>query len=285
MPELPEVETIVQGLRKSVIGKRIKSVRCDGCRVFAQRNLGKDLAGKKIESVSRRGKFIVMELSDNCQLLIHLGMTGGLFHQRRNEPIDKHDHLIIDFSDNKTQLRYNDQRKFGRIGKRLSENSKQKTVNGKQKTVNCEPFTVFAQLGPEPLEITADEFVEIFRKRTGRIKPLLLNQKVIAGIGNIYSDEALFEAKIHPLTPANRISKQKLKKLHKAIQRILKKAILAGGSSVDNYTNLQGERGFFQLEHKVYGREGEKCKRCGTKIKRIRITQRSTHFCPKCQNA
>lgn len=276
MPELPEVETIVQGLRKSVIGKRIKGVKCDGCRVFTQKNFKKDLVGKRIKSVRRRGKFILMELSDNHQLLIHLGMTGGLFHYKKNEPKDKHDHLIIDFTDNRTQLRYNDQRKFGRIRKR-------KTVNRKLKTVHCEQFTEIAQLGPEPLEITRDEFVKIFRKRKGRIKPLLLNQKVIAGIGNIYSDEALFEARVHPLTPANRISRPKLKKLHRAIQKILKKAILAGGSSVDNYTNLEGERGLFQLEHKVYAREGQKCKRCGTKIKRIRITQRSTHYCPRCQ--
>jgi len=266
-----------------VIGKRIKSAYADGCRIFTQRNFCKDLVGKKIKTVRRRGKFIIMELSDNYNLLIHLGMTGGLFHQRKGEPKDKHDHFILKFTDSKTELRYNDQRKFGRIRKRLKVNSKRKTVNGKQLTVNCEPFTELAHLGCEPLEISADEFVELLSKRKGKIKLLLLNQKVIAGIGNIYSDEALFEARIHPLTPANKISKPKLKKLHRAIQRILKKAILAGGSSVDSYTNLQGERGFFQLEHKVYAREGEKCKRCGAKIKRIRIAQRSTHFCPKCQ--
>ncbi|MGB2697347.1 MAG: bifunctional DNA-formamidopyrimidine glycosylase/DNA-(apurinic or apyrimidinic site) lyase [Candidatus Zixiibacteriota bacterium] len=277
MPELPEVETIVQGLRKSVIGKRIKSAYADGCRIFNQKNFCKGLVGNKIKSVSRRGKFIILELSDNYHLLIHLGMTGGLFHQRKGVPKDKHDHLILKFTDSKTELRYNDQRKFGRI-------RKLKTVNREPKTDNRQLITDLSQLGCEPLEISANEFVKLVGKRKGRIKPLLLNQTIIAGIGNIYSDEALFEARIHPLTPANRISKQKLKKLHKAIQQILKKAILAGGSSVDNYTNLQGERGFFQLEHKVYAREGEKCKRCGTKIKRIRITQRSTHFCPKCQN-
>jgi len=269
MPELPEVETIVQGLRKTVIGKRIKSAHADGCRIFAQTNFCKGLAGKKIKSVRRRGKFILMELSGDYHLLIHLGMTGGLFHYKKNEPKDKHDHLIIHFSDNRTQLRYNDQRKFGRIRKRVTSNEKR--------------ITELTQLGPEPLEISSDEFVEFFTKRKGRIKPLLLNQRVIAGLGNIYTDEALFGARIHPLTPANRISKPKLKKLHRAIQKILRKAILAGGSSVDNYTNLQGDRGFFQLEHKVYSREGEKCKRCGTKIKRIRITQRSTHYCPRCQ--
>lgn len=290
MPELPEVETIVQGLRKSVIGKKIKSVECDGCRVFNQRNFKKDLVGKKIKSVKRRGKFILMELSDNYHLLIHLGMTGGLFHQKKDEPKDKHDHLILKFAHSKTELRYNDQRKFGKIRKRLTVYSKQKTVNGKQLTVNRKQttdnrqlITDLSQLGPEPLEIAAEDFVDVFKRRKGRIKPLLLNQKIIVGIGNIYSDEALFEAGIHPLTPANRISKQKLKKLHKAIQKILKKAIRTGGSSVDNYANLEGERGFFQLEHKVYAREGQKCKRCGTKIKRIRITQRSTHFCPMCQ--
>jgi formamidopyrimidine-DNA glycosylase len=283
MPELPEVETIVQGLRKSVVGKRIKAVQNDGCRVFDQRNFCKNLAGKKIKSVTRRGKFIVMELSENFYLLIHLGMTGGLFHQKTDEPEDKHDHLILKFADSKTELRYNDQRKFGRIRKLKTVNGKQITDNRKLTTDNRELIIDLSQLGPEPLEITADEFAKLVGKRKGRIKTLLLNQNVIAGIGNIYSDEALFEARIHPLTPAHRISKPKLKDLHKAIQRILKKAILAGGSSVDSYTNLEGERGFFQLEHKVYAREGLKCKRCGTKIKRIRITQRSTHFCPKCQ--
>jgi len=283
MPELPEVETIVQGLRKSVIGKKIRAVKCDGCRVFNQRNFSKDLIGKKIKSVKRRGKFIILELSDNQHLLIHLGMTGGLFHYKKNEPKDKHDHLTLTFTDSKTELRYNDQRKFGRVRKQLTENSKLKTDNRERKTVNCEPFSVLAQLGPEPLEISSDDFVKLVGKRKARVKSLLMNQKIIAGIGNIYSDEALFQARIHPLAPANRISKQKLKRLHEAIQKILKKAIRAGGSSVDNYTNLEGEKGFFQLEHKVYGREGEKCKKCGTKIRRIRITQRSTHFCPNCQ--
>jgi formamidopyrimidine-DNA glycosylase len=139
------------------------------------------------------------------------------------------------------------------------------------------------KLGPESLEITPSEFIEIFKRRKGKIKPALLNQQIIAGLGNIYADESLFEARINPTRKVNELSERKLKELHRAIKKVLRKAIKAGGSSIDNYINVDGAIGRFQLQHKIYGREGEPCKKCGAKIKRIKISQRSSYFCPKCQ--
>ena len=140
-------------------------------------------------------------------------------------------------------------------------------------------------MGSEPLEISKDNFARLLQRRRGRIKSTLLNQKVVAGIGNIYADEALFEAKIYPEEKAFNICSDRLKKLHQAIGKILRKAVKAGGSSVDNYLDLEGKKGFFQLHHKVYGKKGEPCPRCRTKIKKMVLNQRSSYFCPKCQNS
>ena len=131
--------------------------------------------------------------------------------------------------------------------------------------------------------MSSSDFVNLFKKRKGRVKSALLNQQILAGLGNIYTDESLFEAKIHPQQKVDKLSPQKLKKLHQGIQKILKKAIKAGGSSIENYCNVNGEIGSFQLQHKVYGREGRPCKRCRSKVKRIKISQRSSYFCPRCQ--
>ncbi len=270
MPELPEVQTIVDALKKSIVGKKIKSINIDSSRVFSQNkaSLKKGLKGRKIISIKRRGKFIIIEMSRNRSLLIHLGMTGGIFFSTENQLPEKHDHLIIKFTD-RTQITYHDPRKFGKV----------KSVSSLEIDKNPE----IAKLGPEPLKISENEFVNLLKKRKGRIKTTLLNQKVLAGLGNIYSDEALFDARIYPLTKADRLKEKMLSKLHLSIQKILKKAIRAGGSSVDDYLNIDGEKGFFQFHHKVYGREGKPCKRCKAKIKRIRISQRSSFFCPSCQ--
>ncbi|KPL03127.1 MAG: hypothetical protein AMJ90_04000 [candidate division Zixibacteria bacterium SM23_73_2] len=270
MPELPEVQTIVDALKKSIIGKKIKSVDIDCSRVFSQSKVSfkKGLKGKKIKNIKRRGKFLIIDLTENQTLLIHLGMTGGIFFSNKNQSHKKHDHLIIKFSD-KTQIRYHDPRKFGKVIKVTSSN------------INKIPE--ITKLGPEPLEISQSEFVDIFENKKGRIKTTLLNQRVLAGLGNIYSDEALFDAKIHPLTKTDRLKEKKLLQLHSSIQKILKNAIKAGGSSIDDYLNIDGEMGLFQFQHKVYGREGEPCKVCGAKIKRIRISQRSSFYCPRCQ--
>ncbi len=270
MPELPEVETIVRGLRKTILGKKIKSLRIFPSRVLHSTPafLKRNLLHQRIKEISRKGKNIIINLSSGDLLVIHLGMTGNLFYLNKPALMGKHDHIDLEFSD-RTYLRYGDIRKFGKF----------KLIKASQVVKE----DVLKKLGPEPLEISRDDFVQLLQKRKGRIKSVLLNQTVIAGIGNIYADEALFEAKIHPLQRVSDLSRNKLVKLRQAIQKILKKAIKAGGSSVDNYRDIDGKSGFFQFYHKVYGREGKPCKRCGTKIRRVIINQRSAHFCPRCQ--
>jgi formamidopyrimidine-DNA glycosylase len=270
MPELPEVETVVRGLRKTVLGKKIKSLKIYPSRVLhsSPAFLKRNLIRQRIQEISRRGKNIIIKLSSGDLLLIHLGMTGNLFYLNRATFMGKHDHIELEFTD-KTYLKYSDIRKFGKF--RLIKSSQAIKED------------VLKTLGPEPLEISRNDLVQLLQKKKGKIKSVLLNQAIIAGIGNIYADEALFEAKIHPLQKVSDISRNRLIKLHQAIQKILKKAIKAGGSSVDNYRDVKGETGFFQFYHKAYGREGEPCRSCGTKIKRIIINQRSAHFCPKCQ--
>jgi formamidopyrimidine-DNA glycosylase len=213
------------------------------------------LAGRKIESVQRRGKFIVIQLDEGV-LSIHLGMTGRLLVA--GKPGD-HTHGVFALDDG--QLLYDDPRQFGKI--------------------EWNPKRV-AALGPEPLEITFDEFRQRL-KRKARIKPLLLNQTFLAGLGNIYVDESLFAAGIHPLASAAGVSAPRAAKLHQAIREILTEAIAAGGSSISDYVDAEGRRGWFQVRHRVYGREGEPCTVCETPVRKIVVAQRGTHFCPKCQ--
>jgi formamidopyrimidine-DNA glycosylase len=271
MPELPEVETIVRGLQKTIVGKKIKNVKVISPAIVKQnsKNLKKNVGGSEIIGVRRRGKFILIDLSNRKTILAHLGMTGSFLLLTPSTPLNKHDHLILKFYKTRKELRYNDQRKFGRV-KSLSTSQEEKIPD-------------LRKLGPESLNVSCSDFVGLFKKRKGRIKSALLNQQIIAGLGNIYADESLFEAKIHPQQRADKLTPRKLKGLHRAMQKILKKAIKAGGSSIENYHNVNGEIGSFQLQHKVYGREGLLCKRCRAKIKRIKISQRSSYFCPKCQ--
>lgn len=285
MPELPEVETIARGLQRTIVGKRIQDIRtiCPDVVKQPSRIFRKELLRRKVKGVRRRGKYLLMDLSGGKTLLVHLGMTGNFFFDVRRPPSvvrrqlqanntsrnKKHNHLLFSFLESNAQLCYNDQRKFGKI----------KVFNTKEENNVPE----MNKLGPEVLSVIYSEFVGIFRRRKGRIKSALLNQHIIAGLGNIYADESLFEARMNPAQITNTISKRKLRDLHRAIKKVLRKAIRAGGSSVDNYLNVDGEIGRFQLQHKVYGREGESCKRCGTKIKRIKINQRSSYFCPRCQ--
>lgn len=272
MPELPEVETVVRGLRKTIIGNKIKNVKIIFPGIVKQdlKIFKKDVEKGEIIAVRRRGKFILIDLSNGKTILAHLGMTGNFLLVKPSTPLNKHDHLIVKFHQNPKELRYNDQRKFGRI-KSFS-------------TIKTENVADLRRLGPEALDISSSEFINLFGKRKGRIKSALLNQQIITGLGNIYADESLFKAKIHPAQRIDQLNPQRLRKLHQAIQKILKKAIKAGGSSIENYLNVDGEIGNFQLQHKVYGREGLSCKKCGSKIKRIKISQRSSYFCPKCQS-
>ncbi len=271
MPELPEVETIARGLQKTIVGKKIKNVRVTFPGIIKQesKSFTKNVEKSKIINVRRRGKFMLIDLDNRKTVLAHLGMTGSLLLLRPSAPLNKHDHLILRFDETREELRFNDQRKFGRI----------KSFH----TPGELNIPELIKLGPEPLEISPSDFVNHFKRRKGRIKSALLNQQIIAGLGNIYADESLFEARIHPQRKADTLTPQALKRLHQAIQRILEKAIRAGGSSIESYCDINGKIGGFQLQHKVYGREGLPCKKCATRIRRIKISQRSSYFCPRCQ--
>ncbi len=256
MPELPEVETVVRSLQ-SVAGRHIQNIEIRQKRILRGKLDG--ARGKRIVSVTRRGKFIVFGL-DEGYLLVHLGMTGKLL---LDGEISKHTHAI--FTLDRGVMLYTDSRQFGRIeyGRTLPERVQ--------------------SLGPEPLEIAFNDFYTALHARKTQMKPLLLNQRFLAGIGNIYADEALFRAGIHPRANSARVSRARAQKLHTAIQQVLAEAIAAKGSSISDYVDSEGRKGSFQHQHLVYQRHGEPCSQCGATIKRTLVTQRGTHYCAKCQ--
>jgi formamidopyrimidine-DNA glycosylase len=260
MPELPEVETVVRTVAPRLTGRRIVAARFTSRFVTPGNRaaLAARLAGRRVEKVQRRGKFIVIGL-DEGTLAVHLGMTGRLLVS--GQPTE---HTYGVFTLDEGQILYNDPRQFGKI----------EWSAGPPKRV--------ARLGPEPLEIGLEEFRKRLKRRA-RIKPLLLNQTFLAGLGNIYADESLFKAGIHPLASAAKLSTARATRLHQAIRETLTEAIALGGSSVSDYVDANGERGWFQIQHCVYGREGEPCRVCASPIRRIVVAQRGTHFCPKCQ--
>lgn len=261
MPELPEVQTVVETLRPYVTGRRI--VRAEFHSRFVTPGdrdaLASQVAGRWIQTVRRHGKFILMEL-DRGVLAVHLGMTGQLLVS--GQP-GTHTHGFFELDQG--VLLYDDPRQFGRI--EFSETT---------------PSRV-AALGPDALAITCTDFAARTRKRHSRIKPLLLNQRFLAGLGNIYVDEALFRAGIHPFAIASRLTARRVTSLFDAIGEVLRESIEAGGSSISDYVDAEGQRGAFQDSHRVYGREGEACVMCGAPVKRILVAQRGTHFCPRCQ--
>lgn len=273
MPELPEVETIKRTLQHLVIGKTIEDVTILWGKIIKhpddQLEFKTMCLGQTIQTIERRGKFLKFILDDYV-LVSHLRMEGRYMLQEKHEPYDKHTHVVFSFTD-ETELRYMDVRKFGTM---------HLFPKGKEET--CEPL---AKLGVEPFskEFTPDVLKEAFQKTTRTIKAALLDQSIVVGLGNIYVDEALFRARIHPTTKASRLSKQKIKKLHDEIILTLQEAVDKGGSTVRTYVNSQGDMGMFQLEHYVYGKKGEPCKVCGTTIEKTVVAQRGTHYCPKCQ--
>jgi len=280
MPELPEVETVVRGLRQTVVGRKIRKVETNAPAAsivvgesFKGKSFSKVLSGKTIQDVSRRGKNILINLSDDITLWSHLKMTGRFLYVPSKSPVQKHDLAVFDFEKTKgnseNHLRFNDTRRFGRL--RLYRTSEVKNQKG------------IKELGPEPLEILPSEFVKLFRSTKRMVKPALLDQSFIAGIGNIYADESLFHAKIHPKKRTDKISTERLLELHKHIKRILNKAINHMGTSVDSYQGVNGQPGSFQKYLEAYGRESQPCKFCGHKIVREKIGSRSAHYCPRCQ--
>ena len=273
MPELPEVETVVRGLQVALPGKRIEAVRFNKTDfVHDPKRIAERLPGLRVSSVRRHGKFIVFELEDGATdaavLLVHLGMTGQLVIVPASAPIAPHTHMFFPLDDGR-ELRYTDIRRFGRV-RLLAEDT-----NG----------SLLGKLGLDALDTTEKEFAAQLRGRQARIKALLLDQRVLRGLGNIYTDESLWRARIHPARLATTLKKNELHDLYRAVQQVLKEAIRLKGSSVSDYVDSEGNRGEFQIRHRVYQRKGEKCFRCGTLIQRIAVAGRSSHFCPHCQRA
>jgi formamidopyrimidine-DNA glycosylase len=262
VPELPEVETTVRSVAPKLIGRRIRHARFSSRLVLRQdpEEAAARIEGRRIDVVRRHGKHIIAELSGGCYLTIHLGMTGKLLINGAEGP-----HTRAVFELDRGRLVFDDPRQFGRI-----------------ETCTELPERI-ERLGPDALEATEEEFSARLAARSGRIKPLLLNQLFLRGIGNIYADESLFRARIHPLAQAARLGRERKHRLYEAIQEVLRAAISSGGSSISDYVDGDGRRGWFQISHQVYGREGEPCVRCGAPVRRIVVGQRGTHYCPKCQ--
>ena len=267
MPELPEVETTVRELESKIIGRKILRVWTDAKKLFKPdfSTFKKGVIGRTIEEISRRGKNIIIELDSGKYILVHQKLTGSLLYGA--EIKGPYIHLIL-FLD-KGELALSDLRKFAKVAF----------------IPDLKAYPDYQKLGPEPLsrEFTLEKFKEILKKSKGKIKKVLMDQTKIVGIGNIYSDEILFEAKISPLRETQKLKTKETKILYLAIKKILKKAIKAKGTSVSDYRRPSGKEGNFQKLIKVYRRTGKSCPRCGTKIQRLKFNGRSSHFCPRCQ--
>lgn len=268
MPELPEVETIARGLDRRFGGCRIA-----GCR-YASPHLLKAagradlrrLRGCRLLGVRRRGKYLIFDLERGTRLVFHLKMTGQFLECASGRERDRHTHLVLSFGRGR-ELRFRDVRKFGRL----------RLVRGDERSA------LPAGLGPEPLALGRRRFLELLGARRGRLKSLLLNQRFLAGIGNIYADEILFEAGLDPLRPASGLDEARALRLWSGMRRILSRAVRRGGSSIRDYADAEGRLGRFQFEHKVYGRAGAPWARCGAAVRRLVVGGRSTHFCSRCQ--
>lgn len=282
MPELPEVETVVRGLQSLLPGRSILSVRLSKTDFIDDpAAIEQNVPGCRIVEVQRRGKFLVLFLEKNralqtatgsaperFHLIVHLGMTGQLTVRPNAMPSALHTHVWFAL-DNERELRYTDPRRFGRMA--LVPESSSGNILG--------------ELGLDALEASEEEFRSRLADRRARIKALLLDQRVFRGMGNIYTDESLWRARIHPARLGATLKPDEVARLYRAVQKVLREAIRLGGSSISDYVNAEGEPGEFQLRHCVYQREGKKCARCGTLICRIIVAGRSSYFCPMCQRA
>lgn len=270
MPELPEAETLVRQLRKFLEGAVLsKAVIRRRDMVTSGYGRLQNLESQKAAAFLRRGKYIGLKFEQGDTLWFHLGMTGRLYLRDELKVTEPHVHAVLEWKKSDKKLLFQDVRRFGRIF--VTDSNPQSIPSG------------LKTMGPEPLEIQPDDFLKRFHGRTGIIKSLLLNQSIVAGLGNIYADESLFRAGIHPKKRASRLSREKFFRLHGAVQEVLKEAIRQGGSTIRDYISLDGEAGGFQKFHKVYGKQGQPCETCGQKIQRMVIAGRSSFFCSQCQ--
>lgn len=271
MPELPEVQTVVDEIRPQLMGCSFIGVEVDWAPALATATIPsfqQCLVGQCIMGVRRRGKYIVLSLSSKDTLLIHLMMSGQLSIFPSSKPRDRHVHTRFLLNDGQ-ELRFRDVRKLGRV------------------YLVTNPEEVLGHLGPEPLDeaFTPQQFRVLFTRRRGRLKPLLLNQRFLAGLGNIYTDEVLFSARVHPLRQTDTLNDAQIVRLYQSIQSVLSQAIANRGTTLDDalYRRPDGTPGDYQNRLRVYGRTGEPCISCGTPIQRITVAGRGTHFCPRCQ--
>lgn len=296
MPELPEVETVVRGLQKTVLGRKILSVWIGKSDFIDNPEEFTRLSGQTIAHVERFGKFMLLRLAKGdegettisvpggqsvtdakstavveeyaASLLVHLGMTGQIASIDAEIPLEKHTHVSLALDDGR-ELRYTDARRFGRMAY-LTAELLAKEVAG---------------AGADPLEVNAADFSLRIRSRNSRIKALLLDQSVLRGVGNIYADESLWRSKIHPARVGSKLTEKETQTLRRALQEILNRAIVMRGSSISDFLDANGEPGEYQRHHRAYGREGKPCYRCRTPIRRVIVAGRSSYFCPKCQPA
>lgn len=273
MPELPEVETVRKGLTNLVEGATIQDVDVYWDRIitapFSSEAFRNDLLGQTIHKIERRGKYLIF-LMDDWAMISHLRMEGKYEVEKTGTPLKKHTHVVFHLTDGR-DLRYLDVRKFGRMTLvPIGTEHEAPGIKG---------------LGPEPIPelFKLKPFSVALGSKSRAIKPLLLEQKIVVGLGNIYVDEALFEAKIHPLRPANSLTSIEIKNLHHSIIGVLGRAVEAGGTTIRTYQNALGEAGSFQVDLLVYGKTGEPCVNCGQPIQKIKVAQRGTHFCSHCQ--
>lgn len=275
LPELPEVETVARGLRASLPGRRVLRVRL-GKTDFIDDPvaLEEKLPGSRVRAVRRLGKFLLLDLEPAngsgapVGLLIHLGMTGQIVTCAPEAPVVPHTHVFLSLDDG-SEMRYTDIRRFGRMA-----------ILGE-----VQQAEVLGPLGLEPLEATEEEFAKRIGGRRARVKALLLDQHVLRGMGNIYTDESLWRAKIHPARLGAGLRREEMRALYRAVCSVLSEAIRLRGSSVSDYVDSDGQPGEFQLRHRVYQREGKRCARCGATIRRVIVAGRSSYFCPQCQRA
>lgn len=275
MPELPEVEVTRRGLLPLLPGRTVQEVSWSNKRLrvaMPRKLLAQYIRGTGFVSIDRRGKFLLFRMTNDSVLVIHLGMTGKLSLMPSGETLTKHDHLRL-LLDNETELRFNDSRRFGSISVWPPDQagSKENELSAK---IGVEPFSK---------ELNADYLHQASLSKTQPVKNFLMDGKIIAGIGNIYANEILFAVKIHPQTPANCLNRPAWKKIVTSCRKIMKKAILAGGSTISDFLGTNGNPGYFQVQFNVYGRKGKKCTQCANTINKTVLAGRATYYCPTCQ--